>query len=35
MQRAVIGQLDTGAALEPAVKYQQLAQTVGVPRHNH
>ena len=35
MQRAVVGQLDTGAALEPAVKYQQLAQTVGVPRHNH
>jgi dihydroxy-acid dehydratase len=35
MQRAVIGQLDTGAALEPAVKYQHLAQTVGVPRHNH
>ena len=35
MQRAVVGQLDTGAALEPAVKYQHLAQTVGVPRHNH
>jgi dihydroxy-acid dehydratase len=35
MQRAVIGQLDTGAVLEPAVKYQHLAQTVGVPRHNH
>ena len=35
MQRAVIGQMDTGAALEPAVKYQRLAQTVGVPRHNH
>ena len=35
MQRAVVSQLDTGAVLEPAVKYQQLAQTVGVPRHNH
>ena len=35
MQRAVVGQLDTGAVLEPAVKYQHLAQTVGVPRHNH
>jgi dihydroxy-acid dehydratase len=35
MQRATIGQLDTGAVLEPAVKYQRLAQTVGVPRHNH
>ena len=35
MQRAVIGQMGTGAVLENAVKYQQLAQTVGVPRHNH
>jgi dihydroxy-acid dehydratase len=35
MQRAVIGQADTGAVLEGSVKYQRLAQTVGVPRHNH
>jgi dihydroxy-acid dehydratase len=35
MQRAVIGQMDTGAVLENSVKYQRLAQTVGVPRHNH
>ncbi|TPG42521.1 dihydroxy-acid dehydratase [Sphingomonas koreensis] len=35
MQRAVSGQLDTGAVLEPAVKYQRIAQTVGVPRHSH
>jgi dihydroxy-acid dehydratase len=35
MQRAAVGQLDTGAVLENAVKYQRLAQTVGVPRHNH
>jgi dihydroxy-acid dehydratase len=35
MQRAAIGQADTGAALEPATKYQRLAQTIGVPRHNH
>ena len=35
MQRATVGQLETGAVLEPAVKYQRLAQTVGVPRHNH
>jgi dihydroxy-acid dehydratase len=35
MQRAAIGQHDTGAVLENAVKYQRLAQTVGVPRHNH
>ncbi|MBB6427821.1 IlvD/Edd family dehydratase [Sphingopyxis sp. JAI128] len=35
MQRAVVGQVETGAVLETAVKYQRLAQTVGVPRHNH
>jgi dihydroxy-acid dehydratase len=35
MQRAVVGQLQTGAVLENAVKYQRIAQTVGVPRHNH
>ncbi len=35
MQRADIGQADTGAVLESAVKYQRLAQTKGVPRHNH
>ncbi len=35
IQRRSIGQLDTGAVLEEAVKYQRLAQTHGVPRHNH
>ena len=35
MQRAVIGQMETGAVLEPAVKYQRIAQTKGIPRHNH
>ncbi|HEY0686789.1 MAG TPA: IlvD/Edd family dehydratase [Steroidobacter sp.] len=35
MQRADVGQADTGAVLESAVKYQRLAQTKGVPRHNH
>ena len=35
MQRADIGQADTGAVLESAVKYQRLVQTKGVPRHNH
>ena len=35
IQRRSIGQLDTGAVLEAAVKYQRLAQTHGVPRHNH
>ena len=35
MQREHVGQLQTGAVLENAVKYQKLAQTIGVPRHNH
>ena len=35
LQRSLTGQLDTGAVLEPAVKYQRIAQTFGVPRHNH
>lgn len=35
MQRATVGQMGTGAVLEPAVKYQRLAQHFGVPRHNH
>jgi len=35
IQRACVGQLQTGGVLENAVKYQKLAQTIGVPRHNH
>jgi dihydroxy-acid dehydratase len=35
MQRAVVGQMETGAVLEPAVKYQRIARTKGIPRHNH
>ena len=35
IQRSVVGQAETGAVLEPAVKYQKLAQKIGVPRHNH
>jgi len=35
MQRGVIGQLDTGAVLEPAVKYQRIARSKGIPRHSH
>ena len=34
-QRSLTGQLESGAVLEPAVKYQRLAQSAGVPRHNH
>jgi dihydroxy-acid dehydratase len=35
MQRALIGQLESGAVLEPAVKYQRISRTKGIPRHNH
>lgn len=35
IQRATIGQADTGAVLEGAPKYQRLAQKIGVPRHSH
>jgi dihydroxy-acid dehydratase len=35
IQRADVGQLQDGAVLESAVKYQRLAQTQGVPRHSH
>ena len=35
MQRAVVGQLESGAVLEPAVDYQRIAQTKGIPRDNH
>ncbi|MDO7840835.1 IlvD/Edd family dehydratase [Sphingomonas immobilis] len=35
MQRAVVGQMETGAILEGAEKYQRIAQTAGLPRDNH
>jgi len=35
LHRATVGQADTGAVIEDAIKYQRLAQTMGVPRHNH
>jgi dihydroxy-acid dehydratase len=35
MQRAAIGQFQGGAVLEPAVKYQKIARSKGIPRHNH
>jgi dihydroxy-acid dehydratase len=35
MQRGVVGQMDTGSVLEPAIKYQRIARTKGIPRHNH
>jgi dihydroxy-acid dehydratase len=35
IQRGIVGQLSTGAVLEPAVAYQRIAQTMGLPRDNH
>lgn len=35
LQRRDVGDYASGATLESAVKYQRLAQTVGVPRHSH
>ena len=35
MQRAVVGQLNTGAILEGAEQFQRIAQTAGLPRDNH
>jgi dihydroxy-acid dehydratase len=35
MQRGVVGQMSTGMVLEPAVKYQRIAQTKGLARDNH
>jgi dihydroxy-acid dehydratase len=33
--RGAVGELETGAVLEPAVKYQRIAATMGLPRDNH
>ena len=35
IQRALVGQLNSGAILEGSEKYQRLAQTAGLPRDNH
>jgi dihydroxy-acid dehydratase len=35
IQRGITGQFDTGAVLEPAIKYQRIAQTKGLPRDSH
>ncbi|WP_374944263.1 IlvD/Edd family dehydratase [Sphingomonas sp.] len=35
IQRSLTGQFDTGAVLEPAIKYQRIAQTRGLPRDSH
>jgi dihydroxy-acid dehydratase len=35
IQRGLVGAVETGAVLEPAVKYQRIAQSQGIPRDNH
>ncbi|WP_237476753.1 IlvD/Edd family dehydratase [Lichenibacterium dinghuense] len=35
IQRSMVDQFDEGMVLKPAVKYQRVAQTMGVPRDNH
>ena len=35
IQRSMVAQFDEGMVLKPAVEYQRLAQTAGVPRDNH
>jgi dihydroxy-acid dehydratase len=35
IQRGMVEQFDEGMVLKPAVKYQRVAQTGGVPRDNH
>ncbi len=35
IQRSMVDQLSEGMVLKPAVKYQRIAQSMGVPRDNH
>ncbi|MBI1621338.1 IlvD/Edd family dehydratase [Aquamicrobium zhengzhouense] len=35
IQRSMVDQLGNGAVLKPAVEYQRIAQTSGLPRDNH
>jgi dihydroxy-acid dehydratase len=35
IQRGIVDQLGSGMVLKPAVNYQRLAQTAGIPRDNH
>lgn len=35
LQRTYVGQLSTGGCLDFATDYQRIAETYGVPRHNH
>ena len=35
IQRSMVEQLEDGMVLKPAVKYQRIAETFGIPRDNH
>jgi len=35
IQRGLVGQLETGAVLEDSTSFQRIAQSKGLPRHNH
>jgi len=35
IQRGLVDELSDGMVLKPAVRYQRIAWTKGVPRHNH
>jgi dihydroxy-acid dehydratase len=35
IQRGCVDQFDQGMVLKPAIKYQRVAQTMGIPRDNH
>ncbi len=35
IQRGMVDQFDKGMVLKPAVKYQRIAKTKGIPRDNH
>jgi dihydroxy-acid dehydratase len=35
IQRSMVSQFDEGMVLKPAVQYQRVAETMGVPRDNH
>ena len=35
IQRGLVDQLNNGMVLKPAVKYQRIADTKGLPRDNH
>ncbi|MGA7539110.1 MAG: dihydroxy-acid dehydratase, partial [Steroidobacteraceae bacterium] len=35
IQRAMVEQLADGMVLKPAVKYQKIDETFGIPRDNH